>query len=121
MAKAKAPKAKDKADPAPKEGTRENRYFRRRSVLWPARLLIGRHEFACQVWNLSLGGARVRMDLPIQEGTDLVLSVKGRGDIDATVAWTKEGSLGLDFRIAPEVVKEMFADRLHVLGLDATD
>jgi len=103
------------------EGTRENRYFRRRSVLWPAKILIGKHELACQVWNLSLGGARVRIDLPIQEGTKVTLSVAGRGEMAASVAWSVDGSLGLDFLVSPEVVKRMFKDRLHILGLDDTD
>jgi len=103
------------------KGSRENRDFRRRSVLWPGKLVVGRHELTCQVWNLSLGGSRVRIDLPIQEGTELKLNVSGRGDIDAVVVWSHDGSLGLDFLIGPEVIRRMFEDRLHVLGLDEDD
>jgi len=107
----------DKQKPASK-GSRENRDFRRRSVLWPGKLAVGKHELSCQVWNLSLGGARVRIDLPIQEGTELKLNVAGRGEIDAVVAWSHDGSLGLDFLTGPDPVRHMFEDRLHVLGLD---
>jgi len=102
-----------------KEGMHENRDFRRRSVLWPAKLLVGKHEFSCQIWNLSLGGARVRIDLPIQEDTRLKLCVADRGEIAAKVAWSRQGSLGLDFTAGPDVIKRMFEDRLHILGLDA--
>jgi len=109
---------KDKQKNIESDG-RESRYFRRRSVLWPAKILIGKHELSCQVWNLSLGGARVRIDLPIQEDTTVVLSVCGRGDIEAKVAWSVDGSLGLNFLVSPDVIKRMFEDRLHVLGLDA--
>lgn len=114
-------KAKSKTSSADKtaEQDLDNRSFRRRSVLWPAKILVGRHELSCQVWNLSLGGARVRIDLPIQEGTTVKLAVAGRGELAATVAWAKDGSLGLEFNVAAEVVKRMFKDRLHILGLDA--
>jgi hypothetical protein len=98
--------------------TLENRGFRRRSVLWPAKIIVNNHELACQVWNLSLGGARVRIDLPIQEGTSVKLAVKDRGELPAVVVWSREGSLGLDFKVADTVVRRMFKDRLHILGLD---
>lgn len=112
------PKATGKQTKPVKKAGSESRDFRRRSVLWPAKLIIGEHEFSCQVWNLSLGGARVRMDLPIQEGTNVKLWVADRGEIDALVVWSKEGSLGLDFCVGAEVVRRMFEDRLHILGLD---
>lgn len=111
----KAIKEPKKADRA---GSRDNRDFRRRSVLWPAKIIVGTHEFSCQIWNLSLGGARVRMDLPIQEGTDVTLSISDRGELAAQVAWARDGSLGLDFVVAADVIKNMFEDRLHILGLD---
>jgi PilZ domain len=101
------------------EDSLDNRDFRRRSVLWPAKIIVGTHELACQIWNLSLGGARVRIDLPIQEGTDVSLAVEGRGEIAAQVAWSTGGSLGLDFLVGPDAIKRMFEDRLHILGLDA--
>jgi len=112
------PEASSENQKSASEGLTENRDFRRRSVLWPGKLVIGKHELTCQVWNLSLGGARVRIDLPIQEGTDLKLNVASRGEIDAVVAWTEDGSLGLDFVSGPDLVRRMFEDRLHVLGLD---
>lgn len=97
---------------------RDSRDFRRRSVLWPAKIVVGTHEFSCQIWNLSLGGARVRMDLPIQEGTSVTLSISDRGELAAKIAWARDGSLGLDFTVKADVIKTMFEDRLHILGLD---
>lgn len=96
----------------------DNRRFKRRSVLWPAKLVVGRHHISCQIWNLSLGGARVRVDLPIKEGTVLLLSVVGRGDIPASVSWVDDEAMGLAFDAPAETIKEMFKDRLHILGLD---
>lgn len=96
----------------------DSRSFKRRSVLWPAKLLIGRHTISCQIWNLSLGGARVRVDLPIQEGTELILSIEGRGELSAVVIWCEHEAMGLDFKVASSTIKRMFEDRLHILGLD---
>ncbi|MFC3053721.1 PilZ domain-containing protein [Kordiimonas pumila] len=103
----------------PPSGTHDVRHYKRRSVLWPARLIVGKHIIACQIWNLSLGGARIRVDLPLKEGTALVLSVIGRGDIQARVVWVEDEATGLAFDTPADKVKVMFSDRLHILGLDA--
>jgi|GEM_PF-534064 len=113
--KKKAPAAKPKADDA------DSRRFKRRSVLWPAKIRVGKHELSCQIWNLSLGGARVRVDLPLQDGVEIELILTGRGEIPATVAWAKGELLGVAFNVGPEVIKRMFEDRLHVLGLGDDD
>ena len=99
----------------------DNRRHRRRSVLWPAKLTVGKHTVSCQIWNLSLGGARVRVDLPLKEGSDIVLTVADRGDIPATVAWALDSSLGIAFNVPEDTIRKMFADRLHVLGLEDGD
>lgn len=110
--------ARAKKDSGTVKSDEDVRLYKRRSVLWPAKLLIGRHEISCQIWNLSLGGARVRVDLPIQEGTKLVLSIESRGQLNATVAWSKDEAMGLDFNVPSAKIKRMFEDRLHILGLD---
>ncbi len=121
-AKIKKPvKAADAVDLTACDNSEDNRDFRRRSVLWPAKILVGAHEFSCQIWNLSLGGARVRIDIPIQDGTDVMLLVPERGEVKARVAWSANGSSGLDFLVGSDVIKRMFKDRLHILGLDAKD
>lgn len=112
--------ARAKKDTGAEKSSPETRVYRRRSVLWPAKLLIGRHEISCQIWNLSLGGARVRVDLPIQQGTDLILSIEGRGQLSATVVWSENEAMGLDFNVSSATIKRMFEDRLHILGLDET-
>ena len=113
------PKAHKKQQKPDSQNAGEHRDFRRRSVLWPAKILVGTHELSCQIWNLSLGGARVRIDLPIQEGAQVKLSIADRGELPATIAWSSDGSLGLDFLVGADVIKRMFKDRLHILGLDA--
>jgi hypothetical protein len=103
------------------EGGIDNRRHKRRSVLWPAHIRVGKHELACQIWNLSLGGARVRVDLPIQDGVEVDLILKDRGEIPATVVWAKGGVLGVAFSVGTGVIRQMFKVRLHILGLDDED
>ena len=99
----------------------DHRRHRRRSVLWPAKLTVGKHTVSCQIWNLSLGGARVRVDLPLKEGSEIILSVADRGDIPCVVAWARDASLGIAFKVPEDHIRKMFADRLHVLGLEEDD
>ncbi len=102
-------------------GSADARGYRRRSVLWPAKLLVGRHDFQCQIWNMSLGGARVRLDLPIREGADVRLIIAGRGEIPATVRWFRNDTAGLSFNIPAEEVRLLFLDQLQSLGLEPTE
>lgn len=67
---------------------------------------------------MSLGGARVRLDMPIKEGSGVTLAIAGRGDIPATVRWFDDNAAGLEFTIPSEEVRILFMDRLQVLGLD---
>lgn len=107
-------------DPIPEfvGGSADARVHRRRSVLWPASLKVGRHNFSCQIWNMSLGGARIRLDMPIKEGAKVTLTIAGRGDIPSKVRWFENNAAGLEFSIAPHEVRVLFMDRLQVLGLD---
>lgn len=102
-------------------GSADARGYRRRSVLWPAKLEVGRHNFECQIWNMSLGGARVRLDLPIKKGARVMLVIAGRGEISATVQWSKNDTTGLSFNVPAEEVRLLFLDRLQSLGLEAAD
>lgn len=82
-------------------------------------MLVGEHKFPCQIWNLSLGGARVRINIPLMPGTPVLLSVQGREDLSGHVVWYREQSMGVKFDTPEDRIREIFQDRLHVLGLDA--
>jgi len=100
-------------------GSADARGHRRRSVLWPAKLEVGQHIFECQIWNMSLGGARVRLDLPIKEGANVTLTIAGRGEIPATVRWFRNNTAGLSFAISSDEVRLLFLDSLQSLGLES--
>ncbi|UTW55524.1 PilZ domain-containing protein [Kordiimonas sp. SCSIO 12610] len=94
------------------------RGFKRRSVLWPATISVASYDFSCQVWNLSLGGARVRVDIPLRVGAEVSLSVMSRASIPAVIAWTEDEALGLAFQADSDEIRSLFEDRLHILGID---
>lgn len=99
-------------------GSADARIHRRRSVLWPARLIVGSHEFRCQLWNMSVGGARIKIDVPLKAGTHVLLKVMGRADLPATIRWCEGEAVGLSFRISADEVRLLFMDRAQMLGLD---
>ncbi len=69
----------------------------RRAVLWPAGLkIVGKPEIRCVVIDLSSGGAKVRVDKPVAEGT-LVKLRSQRFTRDARVVWSTDGLVGLQF------------------------
>ena len=106
--------------PPTEDDGESNREFPRRSVLWPGKIRIGRHEFPCQVWNVSLGGAKVRVDLPLKEGTDLTLVIPARSiEMPARIAWQSGDLLGIVFIIPSEHIRKIFGESVRMLGLDA--
>ncbi|WP_262693495.1 PilZ domain-containing protein [Kordiimonas aquimaris] len=102
-------------------GSADARAYRRRSVLWPATLKVGQHTFVCQIWNMSLGGARIKMDLPLRDGASVMLVIAGRGDIPACVSWCEDGEAGLEFVIPADEVRILFLDRAQSLGFERFD
>jgi len=100
----------------------DNRGKPRRAVLWSGKLQFGDHEFECQIWNISLGGAKVNVGLPFSEGTDVTLVLKDRGEFAAKVMWRGERNLGLKFEDAPDDIRKAFGnDAIVTLGLDDDD
>ena len=100
----------------------DNREKPRRAVLWSGKLQFGDHDFECQIWNISLGGAKVNVGLPFSEGTDVKLVLEGRGEFSAKVMWHGERNLGLKFDDPPAEIRKAFGDDAIVtLGLDDDD
>lgn len=95
----------------------------RRSVLWPAVIDVNGHTFNCQIWNLSLGGVRIRFDIPLKEGSDVILRIPNRNNAEilSRIAWQREDTVGLLFMVPPSKIREIFHDRLHILGLDGPE
>jgi hypothetical protein len=77
----------------------------RRTVILPAKVKVGNFEFKCTVFDLSLGGIRLKFDLPIEIGTQVLVKLKNKIVRIARVIWSADGFLGLSFTDDPEKVK----------------
>ena len=87
------------------EAVKFNRDFPRRSVLFKGVIRVNSHEFTCNVLDISLSGARIKLDLPLAAKTEVELTVKGYKSLKAVVAWAAEGCLGLMFKAMPDTVR----------------
>ena len=75
----------------------------RRPVEVPAHLVLGGGlVLDVRVLDLSYDGCRIDVPRALFEGDAVQLSVQGRGVIEATVRWCKDGRAGLKFAEEPE-------------------
>jgi len=108
-----------KPKPAKKSaGDSSARTLRRRVVLWPAHVIVNNHKFPCQIRNLSLGGAKIKLDLPLKDGAKLNLEVPSKGiSFRCEVVWQAEDTIGLIFLESKRQVRETFGGQADILGL----
>lgn len=86
------------------------RTFKRRTVVWPAILVVNEFEFKCMLYDISLGGVRLKLDLPLATGTLVHIKIKNFDYTDALVAWHADAFVGLEFVEGQEYMKEFFGD-----------
>ena len=102
------------ADLAPQE----RRKHPRRTGLWNARLDTPNGAFACNVLNLSKGGAMLYVTAAVTVKQEVALEIDRRGALTGEVVWRLQdkNKVGLRFTAQPEEVTA----RLHdVLPPDA--
>jgi hypothetical protein len=76
----------------------EQRRHGRRSGLWPARLeTTSGRRFDCILFDISSGGAKLRLDEPVATGDVMTLISDRFGRRGARVAWTAPRRAGLTF------------------------
>ncbi|HPF46651.1 MAG TPA: PilZ domain-containing protein [Emcibacteraceae bacterium] len=93
----------------------QKRRSKRQNVLIKTKLEIGSYYFDAVAYDLSLRGAKIKLNLPLERGSDFLISFKGQRKIPSKVTWVKNGFLGLEFVYSPEAVKGIFGslgDRL---------
>jgi hypothetical protein len=99
--------------------SKENRDKPRRAVLWSGQLKFGDHSFDCQIWNISFGGAKVNVGLPFAEGTEVTLTLEGKGQFTGKVMWQSDKNLGIKFDSGDDEMRKAFGKEAIVsLGLD---
>ena len=81
----------------------EKRRHRRSAVIWPAVVTTPEGERKCTVMNLSVGGARIKIDDLTRADVSVQLRIVGVGRFPSRIAWQSKDSVGLEFALAPEV------------------
>ncbi len=98
---------------------RERRTARRRPVIWRGTLAVGGFRFECRIIDISLTGARLRLDLPLKRGAEAMLTTPHGESLPAVVSYHKQGLLAVSFTLTPEEVCARLGEHAaHTLGLD---
>ncbi|MBL4645443.1 MAG: PilZ domain-containing protein [Rhizobiales bacterium] len=81
------------------------RKHNRRTVIQSAVLRVGSFDFDCMAYDISLGGIRLKVDLPVEQGTSVFVQMKNKLKQTARVIWSADGFMGLCFQENPEKVR----------------
>lgn len=91
-----------------------------KSVLWNASLIIRGHVFSCQIRNLSVGGLKIKLDIPFKDGVIGTIRIpKYNLHLRVKVAWHSDGFFGLQFIEDHQLVREQFSEGAAIIGVDA--
>ncbi len=97
----------------------ELREKKRRSVIWPAILHVGDHKFDCQIRNFSMGGLKLKLNLPFKEGTAVRVEIPMRDiTLNAEIAWQADKLLGLCFLEDEDLLEGIFNERASGMGVE---
>lgn len=93
----------------------QERKSNRQNVLLKSKIDVGSYYFDAVAYDLSLRGAKIKLNLPLERGSDFLISFKDSKEIPSKVSWIKNGFIGLEFKYTPDRVKNIFGslgDRL---------
>ena len=93
-----------------RDGLQVMRSHRRRTVVWPAVLLVNEFEFKCTLYDISLGGVRLKLDLPLATGAKVKIRIKDFDFTDALVSWHADDFVGLRFIDDAEHIKSLLGE-----------
>jgi hypothetical protein len=92
------------------------RQHHRLKVLWWGQIDIGTKRLACSVFDLSPGGARVRLAHAFSATQPARLTMPPFGQFEGEVAWVEDGLAGIQFAAAEHArVARIIASRLNEL------
>ncbi len=94
------------------EQSRERRRHKRTSILLTGWLFSGDRAVHGVLFDLSSGGARIKLSEPLNAKSAITLRLAGSIDFHIETAWEKHKELGLKFREAPELIASIFAGLL---------
>ena len=70
----------------------------RHPTLCPGKLISGDEEFDCEGLNISVGGAKIRVDRPIETNAPVCVKILHVGEFTGRVAWCNGTTLGVEFQ-----------------------
>ncbi|VAV95909.1 hypothetical protein MNBD_ALPHA02-2254 [hydrothermal vent metagenome] len=82
----------------------------RRTVVWPATLYVGEFEFRAMLYDISLGGVRLKLPLPLANGTEASVKIKNQVTLNSSVVWCAGEFIGLKFSDPIEAVRKALGD-----------
>ena len=94
----------------------ESRQHRRNTVLWAAMLDCGERPLECQVYNFSVGGAKLRVSEPVVRRSAVQLHGQRFGAFRARIVWQRDDWVGLSFLEAPDSVAQAVGKALPTLA-----
>ena len=99
---------------APLPGNR--RQHHRLKVLWWGQIDIGSKQLSCSVFDLSPGGARVRLAHAFSAQQPARLTMPPYGQFDGELAWVEDGLAGIQFAQSErDRMARVIASRLNEL------
>ncbi len=90
----------------------DRRAFERKNVFWKARLVLPEGAINCVVYDLSMGGARVRLVAQLQKQQRLRLDIEKLSPLNAEVVWLGIGMVGIRFTDDPAFIGRMLGPLL---------
>lgn len=80
----------------------------RAPVSFPTAIMLSDGQFPCTLEDISLGGARIRIDRRLEPGRSLWLKLDEH-EAFGTVAWASDGEVGIEFedRLPKAIVLQM--------------
>ncbi len=93
-----------------RQGLQCMRANKRRTVVWPATLYVGEYEFRSMLYDISLGGLRLKMSLPLACGTETSVKIKNQITLNTRVVWCAGEFMGLKFCDPVDVVRKALGE-----------
>jgi hypothetical protein len=103
------------------EMAKERRRARRSRVMLAGAIVHNRQRYPCRIRDLSVGGLKVVIDVPLAPGTPVHAELPRFGRFPAVVAWVEGRMMGLVFPERASDALARFGPSAVKLGLVDTD
>lgn len=90
---------------------------RRRRILWAGKLRVGEHLIDCQVRNISLGGALIKISIPLAVDTLIYFESEHHSPLQGRIAWQANSLAGVSFDSPANAVARILGPAAGTLGL----